>query len=316
MRNLFGRDHSPRLPRRRRRSERASVSPNLATIPETSLAVAEDSPFQLDQYYARPQCRQSKRKTPHHHHGSKNAHQIRQSNLQRCLLILAPAHMLFTSLLMIHSSKRLTSLRSHHSHLQFREQSYQTPTHAAGYRVSSSTNLRTGLPKREEHKQSRMSKKRVVVLSYYNDKNVQYSVAEATSTFTVEYFGSMAKENGNANETPHQYESINSTDHSTISNANADCIPMAKWQTMSYPTCNSLHEIDVFASSQTLSHFHHLKKYNNGPSRFQEVQETNVHSLPIPNSYSTKILGNGWFRHAWEVVDSLHDTSVAIKTLR
>jgi hypothetical protein len=50
--------------------------------------------------------------------------------------------------------------------------------------------------------------------------------------------------------------------------------------------------------------------------QFHRFPRQQVKSFPISDTYSARILGNGWFRHAWEVTDWSHGTRVAIKTLR
>jgi len=84
------------------------------------------------------------------------------------------------------------------------------------------------------------------------------------------------------------------------------CKPMAKWQTMSYPTCNVLHEVNIFSTTSTLSYI-----YPN-----HDLRKDNKRRFPTQETYSSKLLGYGWFRNAWEVIDPMSGTSIAIKTLR
>ena len=67
-----------------------------------------------------------------------------------------------------------------------------------------------------------------------------------------------------------------------------ECVPMAEWQTQSFATCNTVHEIDLPASTQ---------------EQTRDDTETTL-----------KPLGEGWFRTTWKL-ESLQDTSV-LKTLR
>ena len=90
-------------------------------------------------------------------------------------------------------------------------------------------------------------------------------------------------------------------------NADECCEPMAKWQSMSFPTCNSLHELNVFSTNSYLA----LRSPATTSSK-----RTNPQHKIIQDTYSAKILGNGWFRDAWKVSDEVTNTTFAIKTLR
>lgn len=85
------------------------------------------------------------------------------------------------------------------------------------------------------------------------------------------------------------------------------CEPMAKWQRMSFPTCNSLHELNVFSTSSYLA----LRS----PATTSSKRTNSQHKI-IQDTYSAKLLGNGWFRDAWKVSDEVTNTTFAIKTLR
>ena len=111
-----------------------------------------------------------------------------------------------------------------------------------------------------------------------------------------------------------------------------DCTLMAKWQTMSFPTCNSLHKLNIFSSSKlniissssSLSQFSPNRRRIQGlpVHRLDELTVIDEKMLPISDSYTTKMLGNrwlrqaGWFQQAWEVTDFTLGTNIAVKTLR
>jgi hypothetical protein len=100
-----------------------------------------------------------------------------------------------------------------------------------------------------------------------------------------------------------------------------DCVPLAKWQSMSFPTCNLFHETNIFSTSRVLSHFSHVGHMTN---RFHQSsdQSRNAASVTInvehsvEESYKAKLLGNGWFRDAWKVTNMDQNSSIAVKTLR
>ena len=68
-----------------------------------------------------------------------------------------------------------------------------------------------------------------------------------------------------------------------------DCVPMAKWQTQSFPNCNVIHEMDLRQAAD------------------EEMEESAPSSL--------QLLGTGWFRSTWKW-NAAGDTPVALKTLR
>lgn len=71
------------------------------------------------------------------------------------------------------------------------------------------------------------------------------------------------------------------------------CIPMADWQSKSFPNCNSIHELDLRAA---------------GPNA--GVDET------VGFEDNLAFLGQGWFRHAWQLDHGVLGESVVLKTLR
>lgn len=74
-------------------------------------------------------------------------------------------------------------------------------------------------------------------------------------------------------------------DHMRVTYEGSDCIPIADWQTKSFPNCNLIHEMDLRRS-------------------LHKKQET-----------SLSLLGTGWFRSAWRW-DVNSDKSIVLKTLR
>lgn len=102
---------------------------------------------------------------------------------------------------------------------------------------------------------------------------------------------------------------------SSTTTENADCVPMASWQTDSFPSCNILHEIDL----------------TNLPMSLDRHAEGNVSAAPRSNYNhdALYILGQGWFRITWKYDTfkasvenhpnpsiTLEPESVVLKTLR
>jgi serine/threonine protein kinase len=83
------------------------------------------------------------------------------------------------------------------------------------------------------------------------------------------------------------------------------CIPKAKWQTQSFPNCNSIHEIDVAPSW----------------SRASDSSTPGTKAVDPTNENALSVLGEGWFRTTWRLDryakgSSIHAQSVVLKTLR
>jgi serine/threonine protein kinase len=75
--------------------------------------------------------------------------------------------------------------------------------------------------------------------------------------------------------------------------ANKDgCVPMAEWQTRSFPNCNVIHELDLTSA---------------GPNVGKHQSKVDYEDLLL-------FLGRGWFRHTWRLDTRLD--SVVLKTLR
>lgn len=140
-------------------------------------------------------------------------------------------------------------------------------------------------------------------------------------------------------------------DDNFIENNNDECVPMASWQTTSYPNCNSIHEIDLVLSSGKGSvAFPPLQQHGNtsAPTTttmrrrrwltqhpWQTFKDNPHRKHPELNPMMGMIqqqditfLGQGWFRAAWrmdskglqeydEEEEDYYDTeSVVLKTLR
>mmetsp|Transcript_42094 Transcript_42094/g.75942 ORF Transcript_42094/g.75942 Transcript_42094/m.75942 type:complete len:583 (-) Transcript_42094:22-1770(-) len=291
-----------------------------------------ESSFQLHQH----PCSQKSTRMHHRQRSQKNRHQthyyLRPNHLQFCLLLLAPTYVLLSSVLLLHPSiNNISSLRSN-SNLRFQQRHHHHPMDllrkaSTGFKGSTIVDpemiiLRhqVGL---EQKNDSRMSKKRVVF--YMDIDNIMLSnMAESM----IDGFESHTNDSSNTSKTlqpstsSQEYQSnINIHSNSKMNRHTDSCKLMAKWQTMSFPTCNSFHEMNIFSSSPTLSYFDPYRQRKDDGLQFYQFPKEDIIDdgqvlLPISETYSSRILGNGWFRHAWEVSDWSHDTTVAIKTLR
>jgi hypothetical protein len=101
------------------------------------------------------------------------------------------------------------------------------------------------------------------------------------------------------------------------------CVPMASWQTLSFPSCNLFHEIDL---THVPNNFHSTT--SSSSSSFVLNATTTATSSSIHNHHYNQdalyILGQGWFRITWQY-DSYRRNdnsniwtmeSVVLKTLR
>ena len=230
-----------------------------------------------------------------------------------CLLILAPGYILFASLMFWCPS--LMSLHRHSIH------PLSTPRLHDGYYQVHSTKLRKGT-KKQPYDASVMTKKRVVLLSSYNGSSYKPILSGNLENFVQQMHHNFVEK-----PLVIPAERDDSTIHLNNKNASNStyCVPMAEWQSLSFPTCNSLHEINIFSSSPVLSYFsprHHQqnKLHSSNFHRYYHREEKGEvilrDRIPLLNSYSSKLLGNGWFRHAWNVMDSNRHESVVVKTLR
>ena len=130
--------------------------------------------------------------------------------------------------------------------------------------------------------------------------------------------------------------------------AENQCVPMAQWQTTSYPNCNTVHEIDLVLSSGVSLTFPRVKPESQNrrtitlhPQILRKYMEDLLHRYPNNRKQNAKMnamgvmrgesimfLGQGWFRSAWKmVVDQIpeydedeeewvYEESVVLKTLR
>jgi len=96
------------------------------------------------------------------------------------------------------------------------------------------------------------------------------------------------------------------------------CVPMADWQTTSYPNCNSIHEIDLILSSgsgsRTFSSIHSTRRQISPfPRQLKRLikrlpkdkslrkRKHNLNAKGIMMEDNVTFLGQGWFRSAWKV---------------
>ena len=263
----------------RRNRERASKVPTLPTIPEAEASLATTNQClscQRNGYLnlckrCRHRHQPEKKRTLKSKH-NKHANNRYLRRLQLCLLILAPGHIILYSLLLLHQPLNHSSLRSP---LHLSPNSYHGKRRKDDRYITINTNTKTKT-KTKLRKQADLERKTSGRMM--STKRVYFMDPDQTWLGNIHEFEVLL----DSNTTLKRYhESDISSPYEIQEN---DCEPMAKWQTMSFPTCNSLHEIDIFSTS--------------------------------PETYSTKLLGHGWFRNAWEVKDSSLDASVAIKTLK
>jgi len=153
--------------------------------------------------------------------------------------------------------------------------------------------------KRLQHKT--MAAGRVVYLSINNDFSFESITRRDDNQSRNEKYDTNRNQNDDqSHDRESPYHKLN-----TIKD-NRHCEPMAKWQSMSFPTCNSLHEMNVFSTTP----------YLQAPvSKSRGKRVTSQHNI-IHDTYSAKRLGNGWFRDAWKVSDQVNNSSFAFKTLR
>lgn len=251
--------------RRRHFRQKTIKSPSLATIPEGSTLT-------LDSSNCSPNDNSS---ASSHHYPSriiKDRSSRRDDRLRIWFLILLPAYIITTSLIILRPLHRYDM---------------QRPSRVGQALESfSSTNQEHTMihNKKLRSRHHSMTIKRVVYLDGkdgFNTDSISWVADESISPRTQD-----------DNDDIHfQHFSTKDSDN---------CEPMATWQSMAFPTCNSLHELNIFDTSPYLA-------------QFSTSREQNI----IRNTYSAKLLGNGWFRDAWNVTDGVvHNMSFAIKTLR
>jgi hypothetical protein len=89
----------------------------------------------------------------------------------------------------------------------------------------------------------------------------------------------------------------------------SECVPMHKWQTQSFPTCNLIHETDL---GQFFSFMDHVGggNYNKERQQRQEPRHIDlVHEL-------VRLKAHGYFRDVYEIKDHDKLSKVAFKTNR
>ena len=210
-----------------------------------------------------------------HHH---NFHRPNiYDRLRICLMILFPVYIIATSLLIraAHSFDKQLSVQDHRT-------------------------IATVKSSHPSNKENHNCKRRVVYIDRNYDFNID-KMREMAERFTIDsqsrdFNVSASHYTVNKDGTYDQYDAYE-----------GNCAPIAKWQSMTFPTCNSLHEINVFS---TTSYIDRRSSVSNVRFR-RNLQHRNIH-----DTYSVKRLGNGWFRDAYAAHDKVTNSSVAIKTLR
>jgi hypothetical protein len=87
------------------------------------------------------------------------------------------------------------------------------------------------------------------------------------------------------------------------------CIPMSSWQTMSYPTCNIIHEINL----EEFGEYSFLQL--SVGSRRKQVGTSTLMTNVMPYSFKNiRLMGQGWYRQTWKVDASVEN--FVLKTLR
>lgn len=207
--------------------------------------------------------------------------------LRIILLILFPLYIITTSLM----------IRTLH---RFDRQS------GFGHRLQNFESNSDSINQIQEIYQHTMSIKRVVYLgSEYGTSidTLSTSVVESTRHDDNPSLITASSRKYDTNLSQHDDQS----DEESPDHGDESCENMAKWQSMSFPTCNSLHEMNVFSTGPHLAlRSPATNSANSAKLQFKLVQDT----------YSAKLLGNGWFRDAWKVSDEVSNSTVAIKTLR
>ncbi len=172
------------------------------------------------------------------------------------------------------------------------------------------TNIR-GIQKNQESFQQTVAIKRVVYIdskkvsetdrwSKIPDEMVENLSPREDISSTRQYIANIRQHDDHSQDEE-------SPDQQFQTNIDEYCKPMANWQSMSFPTCNSLHELNVFSTSSHLA----VRSPATASSKRTNSQHKTIH-----DTYSAKLLGNGWFRDAWKVSDAVTNTTFAIKTLR
>lgn len=238
--------------RRRRFRQKTIKSTSLATIPEGSTLILDSN--------SKPNENGSV------HHPNRiimTRNNRRDDRLRIWFLILLPAYIITTSLIILRPLHRYNMQRPSRVGQALESFSSNKQEH---------TRIQNKKPRLRHHS---MTIERVV---YLDGKHGFNTDTDSISWVTDE---SISPRTQDDNDDIHfQHFSTKDSDN---------CEPMATWQSMAFPTCNSLHELNIFDTSPYLAQLTH---------------------------YSAKLLGKGWFRDAWNVFDGVHNTSFAIKTLR
>ncbi|KAL7439453.1 hypothetical protein ACHAXM_006713 [Skeletonema potamos] len=132
--------------------------------------------------------------------------------------------------------------------------------------------------------------------------NFQHDYLPPLNQENEEVLAEMEKSGQSVNDSNDEKYDVDSEQNKVVQKVTGnseDCVPKASWQTISYPTCNNMHEIDfvhsvgrntrshIFAEQQTGRRF--VTNYSSSKS-LQQKQEVDL-----------ELKGQGWFRSAWSV---------------
>jgi hypothetical protein len=100
-------------------------------------------------------------------------------------------------------------------------------------------------------------------------------------------------------------------DHPRVAYEQGTCVPIAPWQTQSFPNCNSIHELDLRAGG--------VHSHAESDETHTRRQLPGLHPKDDDSTEpdKTTLLGMGWFRQAWKVDrPGTSEDSMVLKTLR
>lgn len=89
-----------------------------------------------------------------------------------------------------------------------------------------------------------------------------------------------------------------------------DCTPMAKWQTIFYPTCNVLHEITMMHSEEDYD----PKGHDLADESVDEIEDDDDDTVPSIEETTLLSMQGSW-RSVWKYQDAVNDTAV-LKVLK
>ena len=258
--------------RRNLRRQKYAKNPSLATIPEDA--------------------------TETWAHSSLNHRPKLDGRLRIMFLILFPVYLITTSL-MIRTLHRFDRQQSGFG---------QTLKNFKS-NINSSDQISRGIQKNHDMNHYTMSIKRVVYIDskYGTSIDALSRSAVESSSHDDDLLQISSTKEDVINQHDDQSQDKESSDQYINMKDDESCEHMAKWQSMSFPTCNALHEMNVFSTGPHLA----LRS----PAT-NSVKGTKMQRKIVQDTYYAKLLGNGWFRDAWKVSDEVTNSTFAIKTLR